>query len=145
MKRLIQLMSAMGIGMVVILSPTTTHAENPEQRVIELEKQITDLQEQVIELREQAAVLQKRVDALEPGPKQKPDSSERSKPEPSEKWMTRENWRSLEIGMTKNKVTQLLGEPELVRVMPYGHNWFYKSGYVMFDHLGRLEKWSDPI
>jgi TolA-binding protein len=145
MNKPIQLISALGVGMVFILAPLTAHAENTEQRTAELEKQVEELQEQAEELRKQVAELQKRVATLEPIPKQNQESSERSKPEATGKWTIRTNWLSLESGMTKKKVVELLGEPETVRVMPYGHNWFYQSGYTMFDHMGRLKRWSKPL
>ena len=109
------------------------------------EKQVAELQEQVAELQERAAELQKRVAALEPIPKQNQDPSESSKPETSGNWKIRANWLALETGMTKKQVVELLGEPETVRVMPYGHNWFYQSGFTMFDHMGRLKRWSKPL
>ena len=138
MNKPIQLISALGIGMVIFLSPTATHAENTEQKIAELEKQVTELRELVEEL-------QKRVAALEPIPKQKQESSESSKSETTGDWKIKANWLSLETGMTKKQVVQLLGEPEFVRSMPYGHNWFYQSGYTMFNHLGRLTRWSEPL
>ena len=140
-----QLISALIVGMVFILSPITTHAEITEQRSVELEKQVEELQERVEELQKIVEELQKRVATLEPIPKQNQKSSESSKPETTEGWTIRANWLSLERGMTKKQVVQLLGDPETVRVMPYGHNWFYQSGYTMFDHMGKLKSWSIPL
>jgi len=134
----IKLISALGVGMVLILSPIPAHAENAEQRIVELEKQVEELQKLVTEL-------QKRVAALEPIPKQDQDAGDISKPAATGDWSVKANWRALEKGMTKEQVLKLLGEPVMAREMPYGHNWFYKSGYAMFDQLGRLEMWSEPL
>lgn len=144
MKKMIQY-STLGVALLVLLSPMEIHAENTEQRIVELEKRVTKLQEQVTELQERAAALQKQVAILDPLPTQNEDSSESVKPKTTGKSNVRENWLSLEMGMTKKQVVQLLGEPTAVRAMPYGHNWFYESGYAMFDHMGRLERWSKPL
>jgi uncharacterized coiled-coil protein SlyX len=145
MNKPIQIICALGVGMVFILTPITTHAENTEQRTAESEKQIEEIQEQVEELQEQVAELQKRVAALEPIPKLNQEPSESSKPETTGDWKIKANWLSLEESMTKTQVVQLLGEPNFVRVMPYGHIWFYQSGYTTFDHMGRLSRWSEPL
>jgi len=138
MTKSIQFISALGVGMVLILSPIPAHAESAEQRIVELEKQVEELEKLVTEL-------QKRVAALEPIPKQDQVSGEKSSPAITGDWSVKANWRSLEKGMTKKQVLNLLGEPVMAREMPYGHNWFYKSGYAMFDQLGRLEMWSEPL
>ena len=145
MNKPLQLICALSIGMVFFLYPTASRAETADQRIAKLEKQVAELQEQIIKLQEQVTELLKRVATLEPVPKQNQELSESSEPETTGDWKVRENWRALGVGMTKKQVIQLLGEPEFVRSMPYGHNWFYQSGYTMFDHMGRLKRWSKPL
>ena len=146
MNKPIQLISALGVGMAFILSPITAHAEDVEQKTAEIEKQINELQEHIEELQKQVEELQERVTTLEPITiKQSQEAGDLFEAEPIGNWSIRENWLSLEKGMMKEQVAKLLGEAEMARVMPYGHVWFYQSGYIMFDHIGRLERWSKPL
>jgi type II secretory pathway component PulM len=138
MNKPIQLICALGIGTLFFLSPVAVHAEDADKRIAELEEQVAALQEQVEALR-------KRVAALEPIPTLKPGPGESAVPASAGDWSIRANWMALRKGMTKKQVVELLGEPETVRSMPYGHNWFYPSGYTTFDHMGRLTRWSTPL
>lgn len=137
MNKPVQLISALLIGLICILSPTTTHADNTEQKVAILEKQIAELQKQIEVLQKQVTELRERIAAREPLPIQNQENTG--------DWTIRENWLALERGLTKMQVIELLGEPEIVQVVPYGHNWFYHSGYITFDHMGKVERWSKPL
>lgn len=145
MNKPIQLIGSLVIMIGALLSPVTTHAEDVEKKAAEIEKQITVLQKQVKELQKQVKALQERATTLEPITKQSRESEENAEPETIGDWTIRANWLSLEKGMTKEQVVKLLGEAEMARVMPYGHVWFYQSGYVSFDHMGRLAGWSKPL
>ena len=61
-------------------------------------------------------------------------------------WQNKMNWRQLEIGMSQNKVRDILGEPikiiEGVKTL-----WYYPNiycGYTSFDEKGRLIGWNEP-
>ncbi len=59
-------------------------------------------------------------------------------------WHNKNNWRQyLRLGMTKNEVRQLFGEPESVRVYSEIETWNYGSGEVQF-YNELLDAWNEP-
>jgi len=65
-------------------------------------------------------------------------------------WHDKHNWRAyLRVGMTRNEVRRLFGEPEKMNVISDEENWYYGSGSISFtvDHEspdGRLDSWFEP-
>lgn len=62
----------------------------------------------------------------------------------SEKYKYKSNWRKLSIGMNRQRVRAILGEPDKINVS-YFENWFYPKGSVTFSTSGSgLYNWSEP-
>jgi hypothetical protein len=55
----------------------------------------------------------------------------------------RNQWRKLQLRMTKDGVRKILGEPETVSVSRFAESWYYIGGTVTFDGKGRVEMWSE--
>jgi hypothetical protein len=58
-------------------------------------------------------------------------------------------WRQLKIGMTKNEVTAILGEPPKINASNMGDTWFYPDslgglGSVSFRDRETVNSWSEP-
>ena len=63
------------------------------------------------------------------------------------KWEDKQNWRKLRSGMSKDEVTDLLGEPDRIDKFPSFEVWSYGdygSGFVHFSSQGKAESWSEP-
>ena len=63
------------------------------------------------------------------------------------KWRDKQNWRRLRSGMSKDEVTDLLGEPDRIDKFPSFEVWSYGdygSGFVHFSSHGKAESWSEP-
>ncbi len=63
------------------------------------------------------------------------------------KWEDKQNWRKLRSGMSKDEVTDLLGEPDRIDKFPSFEVWSYGdygSGFVHFSSPGKAESWSEP-
>ncbi|MFC1534836.1 outer membrane protein assembly factor BamE [Thermodesulfobacteriota bacterium] len=61
-------------------------------------------------------------------------------------WQNKKNWRKLEIGMTKDKVQSILGEP-IKTIKGVRTLWYYPNiyrGHVSFDEKGWLTGWNEP-
>ena len=61
-------------------------------------------------------------------------------------WQNKKNWRKLEIGMNKDKVKGILGEPVKV-IKGIKTLWYYPNyycGYVSFDDSGHITGWNEP-
>jgi hypothetical protein len=61
-------------------------------------------------------------------------------------WYNKKNWRKLEIGMSRNQVTEILGEPIKI-VLGNKILWYYPNiygGIVSFNENGYLINWNEP-
>lgn len=62
----------------------------------------------------------------------------------SENYKYKSNWRKLSIGMSRERVRAILGEPDKINVSSF-EDWFYPKGKVSFSTLGNgLSSWSEP-
>ena len=61
-------------------------------------------------------------------------------------WQNKKNWRRLEVGMGKEEVLEILGQP--IRVIGGIQTlWYYPNiycGYCSFDETGKLKAWAEP-
>lgn len=65
----------------------------------------------------------------------------------SPKWRDVSRWRQLKLGMSKEEVRQLLGEPESVTESGAIKVWYYgtmRQGEVDFDESDNVSFWSEP-
>jgi hypothetical protein len=63
------------------------------------------------------------------------------------KWEDKQNWRKLRTGMSKNEVTDLLGEPDRIDKFTSFEVWQYGypgGGNVHFSSKEKIESWSEP-
>lgn len=58
-------------------------------------------------------------------------------------WNAPSNWELLTRGMEPDRVTEILGEAERVRVVHKHEFWYYGNGVARF-YLGRLKSWDRP-
>ena len=58
-------------------------------------------------------------------------------------WQAPSNWDLLARGMEPGRVTEILGNPERVRVVQKFEFWHYGEGLARF-YLGRLKSWDRP-
>lgn len=61
-------------------------------------------------------------------------------------WMSKKNWRRLEIGMAETQVKSILGKPSKV-IKGIKVLWYYPNiygGYVSFDKDGKIAGWTEP-
>lgn len=58
-------------------------------------------------------------------------------------WHAPRNWELLTRGMEPNRVTEILGDAERVRVVHKYEFWYYGEGVARF-YLGRLKSWDRP-
>jgi outer membrane protein assembly factor BamE (lipoprotein component of BamABCDE complex) len=56
----------------------------------------------------------------------------------------RTQWRKLHIGMSKDDVKKLLGDPGKVSASKYYELWYYGAGGVTFDKKGHVDAWIEP-
>jgi hypothetical protein len=122
------------VAMVLLsLSSGLARAQDTDRMTAGLEKRVKQLEQKVAQL--EALLLNGQT------PKT------RSEPSSSGNWRNKDNWRSLQKGMTKLQVTQLLGEPPKVNVDSYGDTWYYPNalgGQVSFSDSDLLKTWSEP-
>lgn len=107
-------------------APSSSKAQNDEtarlrKKIVELEEQIKILEAHLTEAREHQIL----------GPNG---------------WQNRKNWRRLEVGMKKEEVLEILGQP--IRVIGGVQTlWYYPNiycGYCSFDETGKLKAWAEP-
>jgi hypothetical protein len=98
--------------------------------------------DEVKNLKARIAALENRVAKLEA----LVGNSKTNEIEYSEKWKDRTIWRKLKIGMTKDQVRQLLGEPRKINAGSVTH-WYYSKEtwhcYITF-YNGRIDSWKEP-
>jgi hypothetical protein len=64
----------------------------------------------------------------------------------SQGWYNKKNWRKLEVGMTQNQVSEILGEPIKI-IQGQKILWYYPNiygGIVIFNDNGCLVSWNEP-
>ena len=124
---------------VVILSPSS-HLLAQQEKIEQLEHRVKQLEQTVLRL-------QRRISEIE----SKAGSSHvTSLPITTKRnWRNKSNWRRLRRGMTKDQVTELLGEPEKVDTGIALIFWYWgyptSGASVDFDaNSSRLVGWSEP-
>jgi outer membrane protein assembly factor BamE (lipoprotein component of BamABCDE complex) len=64
------------------------------------------------------------------------------------KWQDKQNWRKLRSGMSKDEVTDLLGEPDRIDKSTFFEDWRYGyriiTGSVRFSDNDKLDSWHEP-
>ena len=101
--------------------------------------------DEIPKLRQKIAELEKRIKDLENLLRIYQDT-QKSQTGAEQGWQNKKNWRKLEIGMTKDQVQSILGEP-IKTIQGVRTLWYYPSiyrGHVSFDEKGRLTGWSEP-
>jgi len=100
--------------------------------------------DEVKNLKARIAALENRVAKLEA----LVGNSKTNEIEYSEKWKDRTIWRKLKIGMTKDQVRQLLGEPRKIDAGSALTYWYYSKEtwhcYIRFDSSNRIAGWTEP-
>lgn len=96
------------------------------------------LKSDVAELRNQVRNLEQQVRALESQMRQ-----QRSQPMAPAPVLSTSRWDQLRIGLSKEQVTSLLGEP--AERNAGGDVWYYVTrAHVEFDTAGRVSGWKAP-
>jgi len=60
------------------------------------------------------------------------------------KWKDKQNWRRLRSGMSKDEVTDVLGEPDNIDKFPSWEVWRYGYAEVQFSSAEKLDSWHEP-
>lgn len=117
---------------ILLIAALNTNAfgESLENRIETLEIKVLSLERRIMEL-------EKALQLATGSPEKKPIQMGN--------WQNRTNWRALELGMTRNEVRSLLGEPPRVVEAGITLTWWYDTGNVIFNDDGILRSWSEPI
>ena len=95
-------------------------------------------QKDIEELKFSISVLKSRIEVLEVNNAQNPHPNTVDGKNP---------WKMLKKGMSKKKITELLGEPGKKTSGSYGETWFYPDvlgGQVSFNKHGSAFGWNEP-
>jgi hypothetical protein len=113
--------------------PTIVSAQDLDQKIKKLEQMIARLEQRIARL--EGIILESQ------------KNQAKSMAATPDRWKDKANWRLLKKGMSKNEVTQILGEPpKIVANAYYGDIWLYpdlQGGNASFDKDGNLTSWKE--
>ena len=124
-------MKARLLLLIILFAPVSIFADARDDKIHNLEEKV--------------ASLESRVSALEKIVSQRPPVAEI---QIGDAWKSKANWRQLKLGMTKEQVKGILGEPPNIFASGViGDYWYYPDGLggdAKFDTSGLLESWKEP-
>ena len=108
-----------------------------------------DTDDKIRSLDERITQLEQRLAALEEKEKTTTDKTVKQSSSSAEGWRDKQRWQQLKIGMTKEEVKAILGEPgEIGTTHHLGDLWYYPDalgGAVRFsDDRETLKSWNEP-
>ncbi len=125
-------------ALILLISVPVVSFSSGDQEAA-LSRRISQLEQRIAALEERIRVLEEKIARLSGAmemPQEVPSNFEAG-------------WRKLAIGMTREQVRRLLGEPDEVSYLSYLEIWDYSarckaSCSVTFDEQGRVESWKSP-
>jgi hypothetical protein len=109
------------------------YSDDTDDKIRRLEARITQLEQRLAALEEKTTT----------------DKTVKQSSSSAEGWRDKQRWRQLKIGMTKDEVTAILGEPPKINASNSGDMWFYPDGLgglgsVSFRNRETVTSWSEP-
>lgn len=135
MKKVISFKALLAFFLIVgFFFPTSTIAQQNESLQAKVEK----LQQKVSQLETRVAKLEKLLLSNES------DSKSSQAVNDSKPWENKQNWRKLERGMSKDEVSQILGEPDDIMTSGPSSYWRYANGGSVNFYDEDLDGWHEP-
>lgn len=129
-----------GVGALFLMAETS-QSNSLEEKLRLLEQKVDLLDQKVLVLEKRALTLDQNISVLE---------QRSSVFKPPSTLTVKSNWRQLQMGMSKDKVLNVLGEPQKIEADSISERWYYSNRgilgpYVTFDpDSQRVKGWNEP-